>query len=137
MGDEFRKCPECSERLSPDARQCVCGWGKKTKIEHRRHDMICTWNSGAMTCSHPVGQFREGATSGFCIFHRSNSSGSVAYNIASESSGFTSETYVLAAMKQIYGNRKAEPVRIHGRDDLLTKWIPAMREPGADESEAA
>lgn len=66
-----RKCPDCGERLSLDAMRCACGWGmKKFEKGHRSFDHRCTYLAGNARCEYPVGMFAEGATSGWCIFHR-------------------------------------------------------------------
>lgn len=68
---ESRKCPECGERLSFDALRCACGWGLRKGKGDRNFDHRCTFQVGGERCSYPVGMFPEGATSGWCIFHRS------------------------------------------------------------------
>lgn len=66
-----RKCPDCGEYLSPEALRCVCGWGSKRPKEGQKvFDYVCTFKSMGDRCAYPVGMFLEGATSGWCIFHR-------------------------------------------------------------------
>lgn len=72
MTESERSCPDCGERLSLDARQCACGWGKPKAGRHEgpRTDMRCTYKAGSDRCQYPVGMFPAGASSGWCIFHR-------------------------------------------------------------------
>ena len=66
-----RKCPECGEKLSFDALRCACGWGvRKPEKGARLYDHRCTFTARGTRCSYPVGMFPEGATQGWCIFHR-------------------------------------------------------------------
>jgi hypothetical protein len=66
-----RKCPDCGEFLSVDALRCICGWGSKKPREGQKSwDHQCTYKSMGDRCSYPVGMFAEGATSGWCVFHR-------------------------------------------------------------------
>ena len=72
----MRKCPECGENLSFDAMRCACGWGeKKLKPGEKVFDHRCTFKAGSDRCKYPVGLFIDGATSGWCIFHRQPSVG--------------------------------------------------------------
>lgn len=66
-----RKCPECGEKLSFDALRCACGWGvRKGEKAGKLYNHRCTYHAGQERCSYPVGMFPEGASSGWCIFHR-------------------------------------------------------------------
>lgn len=107
MGDEPRMrklCPDCGERLDIDARRCVCGWGVKAASRDQRQTLnVCTWHSGSLRCTYPVGRFDTGMTSGFCIFHRAKPDGASAARIADESSGHTPEQYLERAKAHVYG----------------------------------
>lgn len=141
-----RKCPECGERLSRDARACACGWGAKSKKDFGpKHDMVCQWVSSGLRCRYPVGMFPEGATKGFCIFHRATPSGPESAKIADESHTGTREQYLERAKALVYGvgdnwnvrHLRAKLIPIDPSSDSFSKYLPAMREPGADESGAA
>lgn len=151
MGDEFkfRDCPECGDRLSVEARRCVCGWGARKSgkgEEGPRYDHLCRWTYGAVSCKYPVGLFSQGEYRGLCIFHRSIPQGTQAAQIAQESQSATQAQYLAAANRMIYRSgdnpavaalRKSLKSTKPGNMGELAKWIPAAREPGADEMEAA
>ena len=113
MGDEVqRSCPDCGERLSFDARQCECGWGKegkkaRAKASRTTPDMgwkhVCTWRSGSLFCTYPVGLFIDQNTRGFCMFHRAQEGGIEAATIARDSAGHTSDQYLERARLHAYG----------------------------------
>lgn len=151
MGDEFkqRTCPECGDRLSLDARRCVCGWGSKKAGKGEdgpRYDHSCRWQYGNLACHYPVGFFGHGETRGLCIFHRATDKGHQAADIAKESQTTTQEQYLALAAKLMYGKgdnpyvarlRASLKSTKPGNVGALAKWIAPMREPGEDEAEAA
>lgn len=102
-------CPDCGERLSVDADRCgACGWTKPGARRARmdsgpRHNMTCTWHSGALFCRYPNAFFEEGRTSGFCVFHRRTPDGTAAARIAEESEFVGQAGYVERAMDHAYG----------------------------------
>ena len=101
----FRTCPECSERLDPDARRCACGWsGERKPGQGPAWNHVCRWRYGALTCENPVGQFAHGETSGLCIFHRATDRGPQAAEIAQDSRIHDQDSYNAAAARQTYGN---------------------------------
>ena len=71
----YRICPECSERLAHDARQCACGWkdpahfksGKSIDPMHGK----CTWTDGADRCRYPgsISSGFKGDGRFLCAFH--------------------------------------------------------------------
>ena len=65
----FRTCPECSERLSADARQCACGWkeGKGVDPFHGK----CAWKDGVDRCRFPgsISHGQRGEPPWYCAFH--------------------------------------------------------------------
>lgn len=153
MGDErkvfaanSRACPDCGDRISADAKRCACGWGKTSIRAEARHDPVCRWQYGQLSCRYPVGRFDQGEFRGLCIFHRASDRGAVAARIAEESQGHDRDAYVVAATKTIYGSGDNHYVaalraglKTPRRPDGggLVKWLPAvMREPGQDEEEA-
>src|SRR4051812_15317620 len=83
---ESRNCPECGEKLSFEARRCACGWGaRKGEKVGREFDHRCTYRAGGDRCQYPVGMFTEGATSGWCIFHRNNTNPAAGQEIVDQS----------------------------------------------------
>lgn len=137
MTDQFSKrCPECSERLSPEARQCACGWkaGGRKSSSGPAWNHVCTWHSGSLFCKYPVGKFEAGATDGWCVFHRTHGSGQVAARIAEESHSHTPEGYLAAARAFVYGKRLAAAAAPAGNVGAM---LPPMRQPGDDEREVA
>lgn len=104
MGDEFggRSCPDCGERLSFDARRCVCGWGEKGRKKSEggaRFAPCCRWNLNGMSCRYPVGR----AETDYCIFHRRFISGVEAEEYMRDSQSFTPEGYNEAVESFLYG----------------------------------
>ena len=112
------KCPSCDETLNIQARQCACGWknpkyfradGEKEKVSG--FDPRCTFQTGGLRCSHPVGAYDAraepgGHLSGWCIFHRRVDPADkpqLAADITRDSAKFNAVTYLLAAQKQTYG----------------------------------
>lgn len=115
MGDERnggyqgRFCPDCKDRLSPDARRCACGWGAPKRREMAPEtNNVCTWRSGNLTCSYPVARFDIGMKSGWCVFHRSETSGAKGARIADESQGHTPDEYLDRARLFVYGGGKTD-----------------------------
>jgi len=151
MGDEYRgrSCPECGDRLSVDARRCVCGWGARKAgkgDEGPRYDMVCRWEYGDLRCRYPVGLFQQGEYRGLCILHRASDKGHAAAQIAQESQKATQDQYLTSASLLIYrrgDNPHVAALRASlkstkpGNIGALAKWITPQREPGADEMEAA
>lgn len=81
-----RKCPECGERLSFEAVRCACGWGlKKPDKGTKLYDHRCTYVAGGSRCAYPVGMFPEGATQGWCVFHRQQANGALGAEIVEQS----------------------------------------------------
>ena len=67
----YRVCPECSERLSPEARQCACGWkqdkGPAKDLFHGK----CTYTDGDDRCRFPgaLTSAQKGDGRWLCAFH--------------------------------------------------------------------
>lgn len=102
----MRKCPECGERLSIDARLCACGWGaKKEKPGTLHFDHECQWVANGYRCKYPVGRFDMGATTGMCIFHRNCTDGADGARIVKESQDASPEQYLRAAKLFAYGTK--------------------------------
>ncbi len=142
MGDYERLCPECGETLSREARQCVCGWGKRKAKESfgRQFDHRCTFRAGTDRCEYPVGLFRDGGTSGWCIFHR-NAPSSDGAEIVRQSKSVPYLEAIQAIQKRNADNPNVRELRerIAARKNKPAgmEFSLPMREPGADESEVA
>jgi hypothetical protein len=70
----FRVCPECSERLSSDARQCACGWKDASLSNKRTVDPFhgkCSWFDGTDRCRFPgaMSHGLKGDGKLLCAFH--------------------------------------------------------------------
>lgn len=106
-------------------------------------DHQCQWSYGIMRCRYPVWLFLEGARTGLCIFHRKTSTGHAAAQIAQESETATREQYVESAKLLMYGvgdNADVAALRAKLRKGVANPALNVampVREPGADESEAA
>lgn len=141
-----RQCPECGERLSIEARRCVCGWGAKTgSKDNPSYDHSCRWQYGSLNCNYPVGMFEQGQYRGLCLMHRFQDKGVQAAEIAKESKTATREDYLRVLAATIYGrgdNPYVSRLRASlrpmkpGNIGVLAKWMAPVREPGADEVEA-
>lgn len=102
----MRKCPECGERLSLEARQCACGWGApKAKAGQLFYDHECQWVANGYRCKYPAARFDAGCTTGMCVFHRAGPSGVDGARIVQESQGATRDQYLEAAKRFVYGVR--------------------------------
>lgn len=136
-----RSCPECGETLAKDARQCACGWGRKKLFERsgKVYDHRCTFHSYGDRCEYPCAVFLEGATSGWCIFHRNapltdgdaivKQSQSVCYADAIKPiQARNNDTPSVRALREQMAARRGDPQRIGA-------MLPE-REPGADEEVA-
>ena len=75
-----RVCPECYERLSPDARQCACGWKEGSGAAKDPFHGKCTWVDGGDRCRFPGSMssaVRAGSDKWLCAFHFFNNGGGV------------------------------------------------------------
>lgn len=150
MGDEFRGCPECGERLAFDARACACGWrsggGKRGKSEGPRHDMTCTWKAGDLQCAYPVGLFMAGEIRGMCVFHRMHPAGTESAYFARLSRTDSPDDYRARAAATIYREEspavkalraKLRTPRSNPSEGLSRFLLSApTRQPGEDEEAA-
>lgn len=86
-------CPECDERLSPGARQCVCGWKNPAYFKGREKALVdpdgwrCSWTNGAHRCRYPgsMSHGLKGDAKWLCAFHFREGDPSVAARITEES----------------------------------------------------
>lgn len=86
-------CPECDERLSPGARQCVCGWKNpayfrgKDKAPHDPEGWRCGWTNGNKQCRYPgaINSGLRGDGRYLCGFHFRGGDASEAARITDES----------------------------------------------------
>ena len=86
-------CPECDERLSPGARQCVCGWKNpayfkgKDKAPHDPDGWRCGWTNGMKRCRYPgaINSGLRGDGRYLCGFHFRGGDASEAARITDES----------------------------------------------------
>lgn len=67
----YRVCPECAERLSPEARQCVCGWKQEKGPTRDLFHGKCTYTDGDDRCRFPgaLSQAQKGDGRWLCAFH--------------------------------------------------------------------
>ena len=67
----YRVCPECSERLSQEARQCACGWKESGKKSVDPFHGKCTWVDGDDRCRFPgsMSHGLKGDGKFLCAFH--------------------------------------------------------------------
>ena len=144
MSEFERLCPECGEKLNKDARQCACGWGKRKLTEKvgKVFDHRCTFRSYGDRCEYPIGLFMEGATSGWCIFHRGalpedgakiiEQSRTIPYAEAIKPiQERNANNANVKALREKIAARRGDPQQIAG----ALPEIPE-REPGADEAVA-
>lgn len=105
----YKPCPSCGEKLNPDARSCVCGWqpsGRSTSAVPPK-DTQCTFQYAGTRCRHPVGFFDAGASSGWCIFHRSTEDHALRRDIVNDSQNCTQAQYLDMARRKTYGQGDA------------------------------
>lgn len=107
-------CPECDERLSPGARQCVCGW--KNPAYFRGSDKApvdpqgwrCAWTNGNKRCRYPgaISSGQRGEGRYLCGFHFRGGDASEAARITDESYGWDGKPESYLALR-IAGQRAA------------------------------
>ena len=86
-------CPECDERLSPGARQCVCGWKNPAYFKGRDkaptdpEGWRCSWTNGNKRCRYPgaISDGLRGDGRYLCGFHFRGGDASEAARITDES----------------------------------------------------
>lgn len=67
----YRVCPECSERLSFEARQCACGWKQEKGPAKDLFHGKCTYTDGDDRCRFPgaLTHAQKGDGRWLCAFH--------------------------------------------------------------------
>jgi len=104
---KYIECPQCKDKLNPDAKACACGWKKAAHADNTpTKDLRCTFTFAGQRCYHPVGFFDQGSFSGWCIFHRSvdpKDSPELAKNIVMDSDRCSPEQYLKMAKAKTYG----------------------------------
>ncbi len=96
-------CPECGDALKVGAKRCGCGWVYGGAKESRpatvskSWDNRCTYEARGQRCCYPVGWYDQGATSGWCFFHRTlnaKEDWQKAADLVNRSSGVTPHRYL-------------------------------------------
>ena len=100
-------CPECDERLSPGARQCVCGWKNPAYFRGVERATVdanhwrCVWTNGARRCRYPgtMSGGLKGDAKFYCAFHFRGGDASEAARITDESQGWDGKPESYLAMR--------------------------------------
>lgn len=132
-------CPECDERLSPGARQCVCGWKNPAYFKGKEKALVdpdgwrCSWTNGAHRCRYPgsMSHGLKGDAKWLCAFHFREGDPSVAARITEESYEWDGKAESFIALRK--ASQVAKPAKPGGSGTEERKGTYAAREFRNDE----
>ncbi len=106
----FRICPECSERLSHDARQCACGWKDANSFKGKSLDPFygkCSYMDGTDRCRFPgaLNHAQRGDGRWLCAFHFFNGDAIHAQRILQNSFDWDGKPESYLRMRQAHASR--------------------------------